>query len=160
MKKFFKLLFINGMNLLIFYQLVKNVLSTEIELLSPNKWILYLVGLTFFIIWIFLCSWKIQKLNMYVYIVSFVLCSGVITCFSQNIVRYQDEINIEKALNYFNIKKNAGEKVGSIGYWLGLSNHRFLFQENDNAVITLIFKTTQGNFHKYYFKDKVWVVAD
>lgn len=159
-KEFFsKLLFINGINLLIFYQQVKEILLTEIVLLSPNKWILYLIGVTLFSIWIFFCSLKILKLNMYIYITCFILCLGTITYFSQNIVYYQDQINIEKA-NIIIGKVERGEKIENMNYWLGLSNYYFRFQERDSTITALIFNTTQGNFRTYYFKNKVWVVAD
>lgn len=159
--KLFNLLFINGINLLFFYQSVDIILSTELDLLAPSKWKLYLVGVVLFGLWILFYSFKIHKLNIYIYIISFALSLGGITYFSNNIIAYQDEKNIEKAKGII-AKVEKGEDVRTMdcSYWLGLSKHRFMFQESNHVITALIFDTTQGNFRTYYFKNKVWVVAD
>lgn len=161
MKKAAQFILFNGINFLFLYCSVSYILSTEIDLLHPSKWLVYLVSTIMFIGWVFLCSVKLKKLafNKYIYISTFLLLNGIVVLFSNNIVSYQHNKNFEEAKVLVS-EVEKGKRVSGKYYLLGLSYYRFEFQEKEGKVTSLIFKGKAGTFHKYDFKHKKWVLFD
>lgn len=161
MKKAVMLLLFNGISFLLLYSSIRNILSTEIDLLHPNKWLVFLVSNIVFASWVFLCAIKFEKLKRYkyIYIFAFLLVNSIFVIFSNKIVSYQHNKNFEEAKVLVDeIEKGKG--VSNKYYWLGLSYYRFELQEKEGNITSLIFKGKAGTFHKYDFKHKKWGLFD
>jgi hypothetical protein len=146
----------NVINILFFYLFSEYILNIELELIYSNKWKVFLIGIALFTGWVFLCSFRIKKLNKYIYIISFILCLGFITYFSRKIIDYQDNVNLERARLLID-KVEKGENISNTYYWLGLSSYRFIFEEKGNGDSkVLIFRTKKGYYYRYDFKLREW----
>ena len=141
------------------YFLIDAILNTEIDLLHPNKWLLFIGGAIIFSLWVILFSAKFEIQRKYIYVFLFVVCVGLTTIFSNQIIDYQNQSNFQKANQLVKDIEN-GNNLNREYYIIGLNVYHFEVQEKNDVVLGLIFKGNNGTYHRYDFKSKTWKYFD
>jgi hypothetical protein len=149
----------NIINLLMLYFLIDAILDTEIDLLHPNKWLLFVGGSIIFSIWAITFSTKFEIKRKYIYVFLFLFSVGLVTLFSNQIVNYQQHLNFQKA-NQLVKDIRKGNDLNQEYYTLGLNIYHFEVQEKNDMVLGLIFKGKNGIYHRYDFKSNTWKYFD